>query len=121
MICDRFVDSSRAYQGAAGGLGDEAVRALHAVGSGGVLPDRTILLELDAGAAAARLAARDGDAADKIGGRGEAFHDAVAAAFARFAAEEPARFVRIDAAGGAEAVHRRVIAALAPLLDEPRR
>ena len=118
VICDRFVDSSRAYQGAAGGLGDEAVRALHAIGSGGLLPDRTILLELDAGAAAARLMARDGDDADKIGGRGGAFHDAVAAAFERFAADELGRFVRIDAGGDAQEVHARIMGELAPWIDE---
>jgi dTMP kinase len=47
VLCDRFLDSSLAYQGGAGGVGGEAVRALHAVGSAGLLPDRTLLLQID--------------------------------------------------------------------------
>ena len=61
MLCDRFLDSSLAYQGGAGGLGVDAVRALHEVGSHGLLPDRTLLLELpDGEAARARQRARRG-------------------------------------------------------------
>jgi dTMP kinase len=116
VICDRFVDSSRAYQGAAGRLGDEAVRALHAIGSGRLLPDLTVLLELDGEVVADRLASRDGGEHDKIGARGTDYHDAVAAAFRRFADEEPKRFVRIAGGGSAEQVHAEVMRALAGLL-----
>ena len=116
VICDRYVDSSRAYQGLAGGLGDEAVLALHALGSGGLLPDLTLLLEITPDAAAARIAARDRDGADKIGGRGGAFHDRVGEAFAEFAAREPERFRRIDAAGSPDQVHARVVSTIEPLL-----
>ena len=116
VICDRFVDSSLAYQGAAGGLGEAAIRALHRVGSQGLLPDLTMLLEADPQATAARIEARDGDVADKIGGRGAAFHDDVSAAFERLAEAEPARFRRIDALGSPEAVHALVIAALDDVL-----
>lgn len=116
VICDRYVDSSRAYQGGAGGLGDADVLALHAVGSGGLLPDLTLLFEVSPEAAAARLRARDGDEADRIGGRGADYHRAVAAAFARIAAAEPKRFARISADGEAAAVHAAVLAALAPML-----
>lgn len=117
VICDRFVDSSRAYQGGAGGLSDKDVMALHTIGSGGLLPDVTLLFEVGPATAQARLAARDGDAADRIGGRGAAYHASVAAAFARFAAEEPLRFARIDADDDADTVAARVMAALAPLLE----
>jgi dTMP kinase len=116
VICDRFVDSSRAYQGGAGELGDEAVLALHAAGSAGLLPDLTLLLEAPSHAVAARIAERDGDAADKIGGRGDGFHDRVAAAFAEIAAKEPGRFRRIEAGGTPEEVHTRIMAAIEPLL-----
>ena len=116
VICDRFVDSSRAYQGAAGGLGDEAVLALHRVGSGGLLPDLTLLLEVGPEAAAARIAERDGDGADKIAGRGDGFHERVNAAFADLAAHEPDRFRGIDGSGSPEGVHRQVMAAIEPLL-----
>ena len=116
VICDRFVDSSRAYQGGAGGLGDAAVLTLHGIGSGGVLPDLTVLLRVSAAASAARLALRDGEASDRIGGRGEAYHARVASAFARFAAAEPARFASVDGEGEAADVAARVLAAVAPLL-----
>ena len=116
VICDRFVDSSLAYQGGAGGLGEGAIRTLHKVGSGGLLPDLTLLLEADPQAAAARIRTRDGDTADKIGGRGEGFHQHVAKAFTRLADAEPARFRRIDAAGTPDAVHALVLDALRDLL-----
>ena len=112
VICDRFVDSSRAYQGAAGSLGDDAVRTLHAIGSGGLLPDLTIVLSTNAGEVADRLSARDGGMADAIGGRDAAYHRRVGAAFERFAAAEPARFVVIDGARSVEEVHASVMQAI---------
>lgn len=115
VICDRFVDSSRAYQGGAGGLSDADVLALHRVGSEGLLPDLTLLIEVSPEVAASRTAARDGDAADRIGGRGGAYHARVAAAFVRLAEAEPQRFARIDGNGDADAVHALVLATLAHL------
>ena len=112
VICDRFVDSSRAYQGGAGGLSDADVLALHQVGSAGLLPDLTLLIEVSPEVAAARTAARDGDAPDRIGGRDGAYHARVAAAFARIAQEEPQRFARIDGDGDPQAVHAQVLRAL---------
>ncbi|MFN3389209.1 MAG: dTMP kinase [Allosphingosinicella sp.] len=116
VLCDRFVDSSIAYQGGAGGLGFDAVRALHAFGSHGFLPDRTLLLELPPETVAARLSARDAAGSDRIGGRDGAFHREVAAAFAALAEAEPGRFRRIDASGSAEAVTARLLAAVEDLL-----
>ena len=75
VVCDRFVDSSIAYQGGAGGLGFDAIRALHAIGSGGFLPDRTLLLAAPrsrSGPAAPAAATPGG--ADLIGGRGADYH-----------------------------------------------
>lgn len=118
VVCDRFVDSSRAYQGAAGGLSDEAVLALHRVGSGGLLPDLTLLMEVSPEVAAERLSRRDGGESDAIGGREAAYHAAVAAAFARLAAAEPGRFARIFTDGPAAETHARVIEAVAPLLED---
>jgi dTMP kinase len=115
VICDRFVDSSRAYQGAAGGLGDDAITALHAFGSAGLRPDRVILLEGDEGSLADRLAARGG-AADAIEGRGHAYHRAVAAAFRALAESDPQGFARIDALGTPDAVHARILAAIGDLV-----
>jgi dTMP kinase len=116
VLSDRYLDSSIAYQGGADGLGEDAIRALHGIGSGGYLPDRTLLLALPAGDAVARAAARDRDGADRIGGREDAYHARVAESFDRLAAAEPDRFRRIDALGAPEAVTNRLITAIADLL-----
>lgn len=115
VICDRFIDSSRAYQGGGGGLSDAEVLDLHRIGSGGLLPDLTVLIEVSPELVSRRLAARDGDQADRIGGRGAAYHAAVAAAFSRFADAEPRRFARIAGDGPADAVHETIMAAIAAL------
>lgn len=112
VICDRFIDSSRAYQGGGGGLPDSEVLDLHRIGSGGILPDLTVLIEVPAEIVAKRLALRDGDAADRIGGRGAAYHAAVAAAFRRFADAEPGRFTTISGEGSADVVHRAIMDAV---------
>ncbi|MFZ5704021.1 MAG: dTMP kinase [Pseudomonadota bacterium] len=116
VLCDRFVDSSIAYQGGAGGLGLDRIRALHAFGSGGFLPERTLLLTLPPEEAAKRAAVRDRDGADRIGGRDAAYHAAVASAFEAVAAAEPERVRRIDARGTPDEVTARLIDALADLL-----
>ena len=117
VVCDRFLDSSRAYQGRAGGVGDEAVLGLHAIGSGGLLPDLTLVLAAETSQVAQRLRERDGDEADAIGGRSDAYHSEVNAAFARFADEEPARFRMIDGDGSIDEVRERVWQAVAPLFE----
>ncbi len=117
VVCDRYVDSSRAYQGGAGGLGDAAIINLHAFGSGGLRPDKVILLEAEGEALTARLTARDGENTDAIGGRPANYHRAVAAAFRALAKADPHAFARVDAMGEPEEVHARVIEAVAPLLE----
>lgn len=116
VISDRFIDSSRAYQGVAGGIDDAAVLALHGFGSRGLLPDRTLVLEVPPEIGAERAAARDGAAADRFAARERAFHDDVAAAFRRFAAAEPDRVRLIDARGDVDTVAASVIEAVADLL-----
>jgi dTMP kinase len=116
VLSDRFVDSSIAYQGGAGGLGRQVIRTLHDFGSHGFLPDRTILLELPAEAAAARASARDNGAADRIGGREEAYHAKVADTFAELAAEDPARFRIVNASGPIDEVAAQVLAMIEDLL-----
>lgn len=117
VISDRFVDSSRAYQGGAGALGDEAVTALHAFGSGGLRPDCTLLLEVDDNTRAARLQARDGDTSDAIGGRSAQYHADVAASFRKLAEADPSGFVIVDGSGTPADVHARVMIALAHLRE----
>lgn len=116
VICDRFIDSSRAYQGEAGRLGTQAVETLHAIGSGGLMPDLAILLRVSTETSAARLARRDGQTTDRIGGRGGAYHAQVAAAFERFAVAEPQRFAVVDGEGEPDLVASRVFDVLSPLL-----
>ena len=118
VICDRFIDSSRAYQGGGGGLDDQTLLALHAIGSRNLMPDITLLLEIPPQIARDRLAARDGDETDAIGGRDAAYHDRVAAAFARLADMDPGRFRRIVTDAPVQEIHQRILALVAPLLDK---
>jgi dTMP kinase len=114
VLADRFVDSSLAYQGGAGGLGIEAVRAINAFGIDEDFPDRTLILTLDQGSERAR--ARDGGSGDRIGGRPDDYHRKVEAAFQIIAAEEPERVKLIDASGAPEHATERLMNALADLL-----
>jgi dTMP kinase len=116
VICDRFLDSSRAYQGGGGGLSDAEVLDLHRIGSNGLLPDLTVLIEVSPAPAQARLSARDQGASDRIGGRDPAYHAKVARAFRQFAAASPDRFALIDGDGPVETVHRAVFTAIETLL-----
>lgn len=114
VISDRFVDSSLAYQGGAGGLGIETVRGINGFGIREWFPDRTLVLVHSEGAA--RAQARDTDGSDRIGGRSEAYHDKVETAFRLIAAEEPERVRLVDASGTREEVTERLLEALADLL-----
>ena len=114
VLSDRFIDSSLAYQGGAGALGIEQVRAINAFGIGEDFPDRTLILTLEEGTERAR--ARDSDGSDRIGGRSDDYHRKVGAAFHIIAAEEPARVKLIDASGTPEQVTQRLIDSLADLL-----
>jgi dTMP kinase len=120
VVSDRFVDSSRAYQGGGGGLSDADVLDLHRIGSGGLLPDLTLLIEIAPEEAAIRLARRDGGESDAIGGRGAAYHAQVAQAFSRIAEAEPQRFARIRSDDGPDATHALVMRAVTPLLEGGR-
>jgi dTMP kinase len=114
VLSDRFLDSSLAYQGGAGGLGIERVRDLYRFACGDFLPDRTLILILDEGAERAR--ARDADGADRIGGRSAEYHHKVETAFRIIAAEEPERVRLIDASGTPEEVTQRLLDGLKDLL-----
>ena len=116
VLCDRFIDSSLAYQGGADGLGDDAILLLHSVGSEALMPDRTLLLCLPPKEAAARASHRDRAGSDRFGARDADYHERVAAAFESLAVNEPERFRRIDALGTADKVTARLIAALEDLL-----
>ncbi|MEM7688114.1 MAG: dTMP kinase [Pseudomonadota bacterium] len=112
VVCDRFVDSSRAYQGGAGALGDDAITGLHRFGSAGLRPDLTILIEVSPDKTAQRLFVRDGDETDAIAGRGNSYHAQVAASFRALAQDDPDGFAIIDGDGTAEQVHDAILAAI---------
>ncbi len=116
VVCDRFVDSSVAYQGGADGLGADAIRALHAIGSKGYLPDRTLLLNMPVFDASFRQAVAGIGQSDRFEKREGSFHDRVAESFLESARREPKRIRVISAEGSPEEVTARLIDALADLL-----
>ena len=123
VLCDRFADSSMAYQGHARGLPLAEVAALNDIATGGLSPDRTVLLDIEP-ALGVRRATCEG--ADRLEGEDLAFHERVRTGFLAIAAEEPGRVRVVDASGDVETVAARVFAALsdiaefAPAADAPR-
>lgn len=117
VVCDRYIDSTRAYQGGEGRLPDEEIMAIHRLATGSFMPHLTLLVEVDPAVVAARLALRDATGSDRIGGRDADFHAKVARRFAAIAQAEPQRVARIDGNGDAEQVHAAVLAAVRARLD----
>ena len=115
VLLDRFVDSSLAYQGAGRELGVDAVRAINEFGTGGVIPDRTLLLQISTEAGRARSRGRTGRL-DRLERQPDAFFDRVAAEYAELAASEPDRIRVIDAAGEPEVVLAAALEAVGNLL-----
>ena len=114
VLLDRFVDSSLAYQGVGRGLGVEAVAEINHFATGGLRPDRTLLLRADADTRAARQADR-GEAPDRLEREDDAFFEAIARAYDALAAAEPERFRVLDAGPEPAAVLAAARAALADL------
>lgn len=114
VLLDRYVDSSLAYQGAARGLGIGEVRAVNEFGTGGLIPDRTLLLRVDPAVGRERLGER-GEAADRLEREDAAFFAAVRDAYESLAAADPERWRVLDASAPAEGVLAEALAALADL------
>lgn len=111
VLCDRFADSTFAYQGYGRGLDLAELKALNAFATGGLVPDRTILLDVPSETAAARLRAREQatqTAADRMERAGDDFHARLKAGFLELAAAEPERFVVVAAEGSVEEVSEKV-------------
>jgi dTMP kinase len=108
VLTDRYVDSTLAYQGAGRGLDD--ARVITGWATGGLVPDLTVLLDLDPREGLARASARS--APDRLEADSLAFHEAVRAGFRALAAEAPARYVVLDAGADVEAVAEAVAAAI---------
>lgn len=112
VLCDRFVDSTRAYQGGGGGVTDEDILALHRFGAQDLWPDRTFLLRVPSDEAARRLAARDIGGSDRMGSKPDEYQARLAARFDTMAAAEPARWRTIDAAAPAPDVTAAILTEL---------
>ncbi len=115
VVCDRFADSTRAYQGAAGGVPADVIAALEKTVLGPLRPDLTLVLDLPVAVGLARAASRvTGEG--RFEAKGEVFHGHLKEAFLQIAAAEPGRCVVIDAAGAPEDVAARVWSHIAPRL-----
>lgn len=115
ILCDRYVDSTRAYQGAGKGLSDAALLAMHAQITGNLWPDLTLVLglDIDIGLARARLRKPATDMAEsRFEAHEDGFHDRVQKFFAALPVVEPKRCVAIDATAGVATVARRIHAAV---------
>ncbi len=111
VVSDRFADSSRAFQGIAGGLGLELVDRVHEIVVGDFEPALVLILDLDEGIAL-RRAERRGDSEDRFEKKGPSYHADVRAAFLDIARREPERYHVIDGNRDRDAVARDVIAAV---------
>lgn len=109
VICDRYIDSSVAYQGLARDLGAQCIRDLSAWATDDLIPDLTIVLDIDP-AIGLQRAQQVSEAPDRMESEALAFHQMVRAAFVAAAAENPQRYAVIDAAQPMNAVTEAIIA-----------
>ncbi len=115
VLCDRFIDSTRVYQGRLGTLGDASVAALERVAIGPTRPDLTLVLDVPAKLGAVRAGQRrelTGAALDRFEREGLAFHTSVRDGFLAIAREEPERCAVVDASRGPDVVEREIWAEL---------
>lgn len=123
VLCDRFFDSTTAYQGYARSLPLDEIDSLNAIATGGVVPDRTLVLDIDPEVGVERATA---ESVDRLEAEDMAFHRNVRAGFLAVAAAEPGRVRVVDADGTQAEVAQRVAAALADVdalrdtLEDPR-
>jgi len=116
VICDRFIDSSRAYQSVGDRLSDNDIMALHQVGSDNLMPDRTFVLDLPEEIAAKRAKARDRGDSDRIGSRDNDYHRSVMANFRKISENEPTRVKLIDASASPEEITKDLLQNLSDLI-----
>jgi len=117
VISDRYIDSTRIYQGIVQGVGIERIDELHALTLDGVMPDRTLILDLPVDEGLARAAARTSEGEDRYERMGRGFHESLRAGYRHLARSEPERCCLIDASVDADAVAARVWEDVAPLME----
>ncbi len=118
VLLDRFVDSSLAYQGAGRGLGVEQVRAINLLATGGLTPDRTLLLQISPATGRGRQQTR-GAEPDRLEREDESFFQAIAAAYEQLARTEPQRIRPIDGEQATARVLEQALSEIEDLLPEP--
>jgi dTMP kinase len=106
VVCDRFLDSTRAYQGAAGGAPARLIAALERDVVGAVTPDLTLILDMPVEAGLARAAERGGEG--RFESKGPSFHERLRSAFLNIAAREPERCAVLSAEGEVDVVAARI-------------
>ena len=117
VVCDRFTDSTRVYQGALGKVDPGLIRTLEEIATAQSRPDLTVILDLPAQTGLARAAARrNQQAADRYEAEGLAFHEGLRIAFLEIAASEPSRCKVVDAAKGPDEVAQAIWAEVQELL-----
>ncbi len=116
VVCDRFADSTRAYQGAGGGVDPEFVEALERGVVGATVPDLTLIFDLPAELGLARATARDAEAQGRFEAKGLVFHQALRDEFLVIADGESHRCALIDASPTADIVAEQVWVAVSERL-----
>ena len=119
VLCDRFADSTFAYQGYGRGLDLDELRRINSFATGGLAPDRTILLNVSPEVSAKRMRAREAatnTGADRMEKAGDDFHFRLRQGFLELAAAEPERFSVIQADGAVEEVEEAVWNSILPML-----
>ena len=107
VICDRYADSTRAYQGAAGGVDPAFIQALEQNVLGEVAPDLTLILDVPVAVGLSRAAAR-GETASRFEEKGADFHQRLRAAYLEIARQEPTRCMVIDAVGEPDTIEEAI-------------
>lgn len=118
VICDRFVDSSLAYQGVGRGLGIEEVASINRFATGGLVPDATVLLDISAADGRSRRIAASGgvEDSDRLESEPDDFHERIRQAFHDLAAQAPERYLVVDANQGIEELQRAITSHIEGLL-----
>lgn len=110
VICDRFIDSSLAYQGQARGLGEEAVLKANELALKGLKPDLTFFLDIEPDVSFKRKGGADGD--DRLENEGETFHRKIYECYINLAEQEKERIYKLNATQKPEKIHEEIIQTL---------
>jgi dTMP kinase len=108
VVCDRFTDATRAYQGGGRSVPDDLLRRLNDLSTGGITPDRTYLLDVEVGTGLERAAERPGQGRDRMEREGEAFFRAVRDRYLELASTEPERILLLRGTDSRESLSRLI-------------